>query len=254
MIDLNQAAPDDNGLYTVNPRNQGDVVLIHGSCRMIPYVNYINESTNKYKIIFLRAFGNDLERAESNANLHHILKSVKIFIFEHSQNIGVLNTDASQEKNIYQIGLNPDLSIQIPSFNNIFILFNDYFDQSAVSFTTSLIGSHDPDNLSDSQILSIYKDGEQQIQRFVRNCLNTSIPEFADHFLQNYLSTRLFCSFNHTHRNYTHKVWELINDRFLHLYSPTNLAFMSFYENSQTELHPYDNIHRTFSWLPEPQN
>jgi len=254
MIDLNQASPDDNGLYTVNPSNQGEVVLIHGSCRMIPYVNYINESTNKYKIIFLRAFGNDLNKAETNTSLHNILKSVKVFIFEHSQNIGVLNTDPSQPKNIYQIGLNPNLSIQIPSLNNIFVLFNDYFNQSAVSYTTSLIGPYDPSNLSNSQILAIYQDGEQQIQKFIANCANTSIPEFADYFLQNYLSTRLFCSFNHTHRNYTHKVWELINDRFLHLPSLPHLSSMCFYENSQTSLNPYDNIHRTFSWLPEPEN
>jgi hypothetical protein len=220
---------------------------------MIPYINYINESTQKYKILYLRAYGQDSTKAQSNQVLHRILKSVKIFIYEHSQNIGVLNADPSQPQNLFQIGLQPELSIQIPSFNDIFILFNDYFDPAAKDYTTSLIGHHDPYCLSDHQISTIYLDGEKQIQKFLRNCQNTSFPEFASYFKDNYLSTRLFCSFNHTHRNYSHKVWELLNNRFLHLNSPSHLSSLSFYENTQTKLHPYDHIHRTFKWQPEPE-
>jgi hypothetical protein len=253
MIDTIVAVPDENGIYNATPHNHGDTILVHGSCRMIPYINYINESTQKYKILYLRAYGQDPTKWENNQVLQRILKSVKIFIYEHSQNIGALNTDQSQPQNIFQIGLQPELSIQIPAFNDIFVLFNDYFDQAAKDYTTSLIGPHDPSCLSDHQIRTIYLDGEQQIQKFLRNCHNTSFPEFAEYFLNNYLSTRLFCSFNHTHRNYSYKVWELLNNRFLHVPQLPHLASLSFYENTQTKLHPYDHIHRTFTWKPEPE-
>ena len=119
-----------------------EVVLIIGSCRSVPYLNYFDQYnktiSNRFLIYFIDPFNYNWDRnenrvdaesvilgLESDANILSIIASTKIFIHEYYGNFGMFNTFKDAEKNIYKFGMNPELDITVPNFHDVFIMFND---------------------------------------------------------------------------------------------------------------------------------
>lgn len=238
---------------TVDPQ---DIVLVLGSCRVVPYINYLHEANavcgNRFKIYcidpinyMVDSAGNKLDTAgllkalETDERFLSILKSVTIFVHEGLSSFGILNTLRDAETNIYQFGIAPKHDINIPNFHDVFILFNDFKTMGAC-----------PDITSGGPAFFI--EGEHHIDRFCAICHKSSFPEFAQWFRDNYLERRLFHSFNHVSSAFTLEIFRLMNEKFLKLELDENfwqqIGKDDMYANVQTPVTDLDRKWRAFRW------
>lgn len=194
-----------NGFYQSGTGPQQ--ILILGSCRTIPYLSYLmryNEGKNQFTIRRIdpcdwTVENVDLTTLEKDERILSVLKSADIFIHEHLESYGIFNTAALSEKHIYQFGMNPQTDISIPNFHDHFILEKDY----------ESCGIKTPEDY--------VAKGEAEIEKFCNVCKRTSFPEMADHFRENWRTTRFFWRPNHTSNVFTLYIFRLMNDKFLHL-------------------------------------
>jgi hypothetical protein len=229
-------------------------ILIIGSCRSVPYVNYFNENNqgNQYTINYIDPFNWNwdikdnrteyeqvLKQCEKDDRILKMLSSTTIFIHEYYANAGMFNCNKLAEKNIYQFGLNPAMDICLPNFNDVFILTSDI-----VSFDIEIKKSAIQDfnvigKLSDRTISEIEKVRTANLDRFYSICLKSDFPEFAKIFYDNYKSTRYFHTFNHVSKVFNHKIFELICANYLHK-TDFILPEHDMFANSFTSLCEYD--------------
>ncbi len=195
-------------------------ILIIGSCRSVPYVQYFydwnKENNNRFTINFIDPFNfnYDLENnrvdmeekilsLENNIDMLNMLKETDIFIHEYYNNFGMFNTNKLGEKNIYQFGLIPKIDICIPSFNDKFILVADIVAfnmeiRKKVIADYNVIGT-----LSKQTLEEIYKIREEQLEKFLEVCTMSSMGEFEEIFKENYKNIRYFHNSNHVSKHYT---------------------------------------------------
>lgn len=244
-----------------NPDSK-EVILILGSCRVVPYLNYLhhyNETHgNRFKIYAIDPINYQvdingavmdtyrlLKALETHKPFLEILKSVTIFIHEGLSSFGILNTLRDRPVNAYQFGLAPQMDISLANFHDCFLLFKDF-----AQFNPALRGE-----LTEEQQLQVVREGDQHIERFCNICLKSSFPEFGAWFREHYLTTRLFHSFNHVSSAFTTKLFQLMNDRFLQLELDDKfwetIGAVDMYANISTPLCSYDLKWRPYSW-PEP--
>lgn len=256
-----------------NIENPEEVILVLGSCRAVPYINYLahyNQTRgNRFKIYAIDPInfqvdmaGNALPTAqllkdlETDKHFLGILKSVTIFIHEGLSSFGILNTVRqpcvkqmassracelgtkacdvyhSEEKNIYNFGMQPEIDVAIPNFHDIRLLAADFI------------------GVDETEAVRI---GDENIDRFCRICDLSSFPEFGPWFREHYLTTRLFHSFNHVSAAFTREIFRLANEKFLHLdlddafwQHPDVTADM--YANNSTKLTELDRRWRVYEW------
>jgi hypothetical protein len=242
-----------------NKDNPEDVILILGSCRVVPFLNYLDHANavcgNRFKIYAIDPInyqvdsaGNHLDTAgllkalETDEHFLSILRATTIFIHEHLQSFGILNTSKDAETNIYQFAMKPRIDINVANFHDVFILFNDFI----------AIDPQWQKELSEDDERKIVELGERHIDRFCGICEQSSFPEFGPWFRSNYLERRLFHSFNHVSSGFTLEMFRLMNERFLKL--PLDSAFWQnigahdLYANNSTPVTERDRKWRDFRW------
>lgn len=240
---------------TVDPQ---DVILILGSCRVVPYINYLDHANslcgNRFKIYAIDPInfqvdsaGQHLDTAgllkalETDEHFLSILKETSIFIHEHLQSFGILNTAKDAETNIYQFAMAPRLDIAIPNLHDVLLFFLDF----------KALGVW-KDSLTEEEQANIKATGDQHIDRFCGICEKSSFPEFGPWFRENYLKQRLMHSFNHVSSAFTLEIFRLANEKFLHLpldgYFWNHIGQTDIYANVQTPLCTYDLKWRPYSW------
>lgn len=189
-------------------------VLIVGSCRAMPYLNYLarwNETANSMTIHYINPFDwgwnareeqVDVEQAidglEQDPRILDVLKKTTVFIHEHYGNYGMFNTSRDSAKNIYQFGMASEKDISVPNFHDHFILHDDF----------KAFGELPPDWVA---------RGEAAVEKFCALCLLSSFPEMAEHFRSNWRSTRFFWTPNHISAPFSMYLFRQMNERFLHL-------------------------------------
>ncbi len=189
-------------------------VILHGSCRIMPYVNYFHRlnSGNRFTICVInivnfsfdqhgRPVNVDVftQRFESNPVLLEMVKRCRWFIHEHAENYGCFNTSKDSPRNIYQLGLQPEIDVSIPNFNDRFILEQDY----------PACGMPTPDDYIER--------GELAVKQFCEICGMSSFPEMADYFRDNWRVRRLFWRPNHPSAEFTMRVLRQMDSKFLNL-------------------------------------
>lgn len=192
-------------------------ILILGSCRTVPYVNYLDRWNRSFLpqpfTIFVIEPNNyhwdqhespvDLNQAltecETNERILRIIRNTDIFIHEHYAHFQMFNTDKTAEKNIYQFKMRPNHDIAIPNFHDHFILEHDY----------TACGISTPDDY-------IVK-GEAEVEKFCDVCLKSSFPEFGEIFRKNWREIRYFWRPNHTSAAFTLDIFGMMNAKFLNL-------------------------------------
>lgn len=219
-----------SGYFTVGSGKE--VILIMGSCRVAPYINYLNDwnASNRFTIHSLDPFNfnwdiNDervdfeeaLVKWETDEGLLKMIKSVDYFIHEYYANAGMFNVFKEREKTIYQFGMNPRMDICLPNFNDYFILFTDIvaFDpelrKKAVQ-DFNVIGK-----LSEQTQKDIREISQKNLQKFYDVCRMSSFPDFVDYFKQNFRTKRMWYTYNHVSKNFTLAMFAFLNDNYLKL-------------------------------------
>lgn len=214
MIDTvnTQAAHYSDGCFRVGSGEH--VITILGSCRVLPYANYFNRlnTDNRFTICLINLVnfvfsesGNQVDpnvftdQFEKKPVLLDMIKRSRWFIHEYAENFRFLNTSHEAEKNIYQHGMNAIVDISIPNFNDHLILANDWVDYGSIT----------PNDY--------VKRGEKEIEKFCKICSLTDCPEMADHFRNNWRTTRFFYKPNHISAAFSLYIFRLMSDKFLHL-------------------------------------
>lgn len=233
-------------------------ILIVGSCRSVPYLTYLGEwnaqNGNRFSIHFLDPFNwnwnmqeervdynAELIKQESNKILLETLAKTSIFIHEYYANAEMFNCEKSAEKNIYQFGLNPEIDICTPNFNDIFILTSDILRFHPEVMKLAVQDYNVNGRLSPQTIEAIDDVRTRNINRFIDICFKTDFPEFAEIFMNEYKKRRFFHTFNHTSKLFAQTLFRLMNDKFLHLdLSGYVINEIDLYENPRTHLTEYD--------------
>lgn len=217
-----QSAHYSDGCWTTG--TGPTVIVILGSCRVLGYVNYFARLNveNKYTICLINlvnfAFNQSgtqvdptefTKQFENKPVLMDMIKRCKWFIHEHAENFDFLNTSlvnrntpdftGYERGNIYQKGMDPEIDISVPNFNDHLILENDW----------PAYGSPTPDNYTEL--------GRAEIEKFCNICKLTSFPEFAEYFRDNWTITRFFWKPNHVSAAFTLYIFKLMDEKFLHL-------------------------------------
>lgn len=253
---------------TGNP-NSKDTILIIGSCRSVPYLNYLDYynklNGDKYLIRFIDPFNYNWDKdenrvdaekvilsLETDQNLLDIISSTKIFIHEYYGNFGMFNTFKEKEKNIYKFGMNPEIDITIPNFHDVFIMFNDIakFDPEIRAMLTEDFKANQKP--SQETLRNMFEISQANINKFYGVCLKSDFPEMKDWFEQNFLTTRLYWTYNHVSKHFTLKMFEWMNDKFLHLPLPSSywnhIAKTDMFDNNYTSPTKYDKLFYNYQW------
>lgn len=249
-----------------------ELILIIGSCRSVPYLNYFSkwneQNFNRFSIAFIDPFNWNYDLEDNRVNLEErinslendeiilsLLKSTTICIHEYYSNFGMFNFDKNAEKNIYQFGLNPEIDICIPNLNDRFIFFNDIirFDselRKKVMQDINVIGK-----LSEQTSGEIFYKGVQNLTKFFEVCKLSDIPEMVELFGSNFTKVRYFHNYNHVSKYFTLAIFEYINDKFLHLNLSKEfweeISKQDMFGNSYTKLTEYDVKYYGFEWGEE---
>lgn len=246
-----------------------EVVLIIGSCRSVPYLNYFDQYNklygNKYLLHFIDPFNYNWDKdenrvdsekviigLETDKNLLDIIASTKIFIHEYYANFGMFNTFKDGEKNIYQFGMNPELDITVPNFHDIFIMFNDIakFDVEIKALAKEDFKSKG--TLSEGTLRKMFDMSQNNLNKFYGICLKSDFPEMKDYFQENFLNTRLYWTYNHVSKYFTLKIFEWMNEKYFKLQLGesfwTKISKEDMFANNYTSPTKYDKIFYDYKW------
>lgn len=209
-----------------------DVVLIVGSCRTVPYLNYLSYigADKDYTFHFVDPFNwnynlrdervnyeESMAALERNETVLNVIRSARFYIHEFYRNFGLFNSDKEAEKNIYQYGLKPEIDLTIPNFHDIFILFQDFANFNSEIRTEMQADMNVTGKLSDHVIERVTTEGLANIERFLTNCDKSSFPEMREIFESGWKTKRFFWNSNHVSNKFTEAIFTLINEKLFKL-------------------------------------
>lgn len=247
-----------------------EVVFIMGSCRVANIVNYFVEwnraNGNRFTVHSLDPFNwnwnaanerVDYEQAilgcEDDHKLLKMLSSVDIFIHEYYGNAGMFNVNKDDNKNIYHFGMAPQTDVCIPNWNDYFVLFADIVSFDIEIRKRAIQDYNVLGKLSKELQEEIYSISLVNLTKFFSVCIKSDLPEMRNYFQNNILSKRLFWSYNHTSREFTTALFEMMNEKFLHLdlSKGYNRNHEDMFANNYTHLSEYDVAWYHFQWGEE---
>lgn len=269
-----KAAQLEEGFYRFGT---GEIkMLIIGSCRTIPYLNYFydwnKQNNDKITVSFLDPFNFCYDKDDNRVNVEEkitsmegdstfkaMLKSTKIFVHEHYANFGMFNCDRNAAKNVYQFGMNPELDITICNFNDYFILFGDIVSLDVAIRKKAIADYNVLGKLSEQTANEMYGVSTANLTKFYDVCRKSDTPEMADYFADNFLQKRMHFNSNHVTKHFTLFIFTLLFTKFLN-----KLGFKLTYEfinylaeqpdmfaNNYTHLTELDVFYYNYDWPGE---
>lgn len=253
--------------------NGETTILILGSCRSIPYMNYFTslnyENGGWFNINFIDPFYHnwdesdqrvDYDKAllecEKNVSLLEMLKNVDIFIHEFYNNSGMFNCDKNANKNIYQFVLNPKVDVCIPNYNDRFILFGDIVTFDAEMRKKAMQDMNVISELSEQTQKEIFEISQQNLNKFYQICRLSDIPEMEQYFKDNFIKRRLFWTYNHVAKDFTYFIFVKLCKKFLGIdlseqFLRQIYQMPDMFANNYTYLTYYDVKWYGFDWNEE---
>jgi hypothetical protein len=243
--------------------NGSEKILIMGSCRVAPYVEYFHQwnTGNRFTIYSIDPFSwnwnlknervnyeEALLKLETDDRLLRMLGSVDVFIHEYYQNAGMFNVNREKEKSIYDFGMNPGLDICLPNFNDYFILFHDIIAFDVAMRKKAIQDYNVIGRLSDETEEEIRAIIEVNLERFYSVCDKSSLPEMKPIFKVKMVKKRMWHNSNHVTKHFTLTMLYLLNNKFLHLDLNNEfwetISIEDMFGNSFTPLSEFDR----FDW------
>lgn len=235
-------------------------ILVIGSCRAVPYLNYFdkwNQSFGeRFSIHFIDPFNwnwdeNDnrvdynekLKELETDERLLNMIRETDIFIHEYYANSGMFNVNKSAENNIYKYGMKAIIDLTLPNFNDVFILTKEILDFNVDLKKQAVQDFNVLGKLSNQTLAEIDKIRQQNLDKFYDICSKTDFPDFAHFFKANYKKYRLFWTFNHVSKWYNLYLFFELCKR-LNMETTYNFEQLisqhDLFENNYTHLCEYD--------------
>jgi hypothetical protein len=197
-----------------------EVMLILGSCRVCPILDYFDkwntENGNRFTIVSIDPYNwawninNDrvnheeiITSLETDERLLSMLKSVKYFFHEYYENFGMFNCDKGAGKNIYRFGINPEIDICLPNWNDRFVLYGDIISFDLEARKKAIADYNVLGELSEQTMQEIFEISQRNLNKFYDICDKSDIPEMKGYFQDNLKRKRLFFNFNHVSKHFT---------------------------------------------------
>lgn len=257
----------EKGFFTIG--SGPEVILVMGSCRVVNFVTYLSEYSaangNRFTIHSLDPFNfhwdekdnrvdyaEALKKWEVNESMLTMLKSVKYFIHEWYQNLGMFNTFKNEGENIYEYGLKPEMDICIPNWNDVFVLFGDIVTFDSEIRKRAIQDYNVLGKLSEQTKKEIHAKGILNLEKFYDVCRKSDFPEMEQLFKEWHKTLRLFWSYNHTSKYFTLAIFQRMNERFLKL--DLLLGYENhedIFANNYTKLTEYDVEMYGYDWGEE---
>lgn len=218
------------GFFTVGSGPQK--ILLLGSCRVLPYLNYFDHlnGDNQFTVHLVNVvnFNFDQEdkpqntsissdRLEQTADFLNMVGSIDVFLHEHTENYGVCNTSRKCEKNIYKLGMTPAFDVALPNFNNVHVLAQEQVNYDN-EFRARVKADVEKCGKVDDQWITVFRErGMARIEYFYLLCKLSGLPEFSELFKRDWTQRRYFWTGSHISNVFTMEVFKLINSKFLGL-------------------------------------
>lgn len=228
---IGHVKPSNGRVLTLGSDRPRRTILLQGSCRSLPYVNYfvryLRMTGDSLRVYCIDPNDNhwdesgavtDFEAAllsqETNPHILDAIRSADVFLHEHYANFGMFNSSPAMEKNIFQFGMKPEQDICIPNFHDLFILYNDI-----IAFDADIQRRVAEDGgIPKAETLRIVREmGVAAVNKFCDVCRQSSFPEMGEYFRENWTRKRFFWTMNHITRHFSLYIFWQLNDRFLHL-------------------------------------
>lgn len=247
-------------------------MLIMGSCRVAPIVDYFNayneKNGNPYTIYSLDAFNfnwnvNDdrvdyaaaLLEQEKNTKLLDVIGSIDIFIHEYYSHGGMFNTFKHEGKSIYDFGMKSKIDICLPNYNDIFILYGDIVTFDVEMRKKAIQDYNVTGKLSEQTQKEIFEVSQRNLQKFYDVCSKSDIPEMKRYFELRMKFMRFFHTYNHVSKHFTLAIFRYINEKYLHLEMSDDfwmeISKEDMFANSFTPITEYDVKWYGYDWRGE---
>lgn len=205
----------DCGQFCFGGNGAGKRIVLIGSCRIVPFLNYLRVYNSLNGDPFELGCFNPVEMWTGPGNevsdgVNNILKDYRLgetdfLVCEHVQYCGVLNTVRSSEQNIFDsLGCNPAVEIRLPNFNDMHIFDLETAMHDRVGYA----------NLSHPEKVAFIKgETAKHKARFLSHCRGSSLPELEAWVESNWLTTRLGWSSSHPSRALLWRMFEGVAEK-----------------------------------------
>lgn len=242
------------------------VVLIQGSCRSVPYLNFMQSMNleNKLSIYFIDPFyfnyntegkmadlGAALAYWGAQKEIRDLVASTEWYVHEYYESYGMFNSSPDHPQNIYKAGMKPKVDLTIPNYHNYFILFQDlvtFHDKLGPAAREEL--TRQP-KLSVELQAQIKERGLEDVEKFCGICDKSSFPEFGLLFRADWMHTRYFYTCNHVSSSFTATIFGLICQRLEIPYTQADIDQWKSdrsYSSHVVPLTEYDLINYGITW------
>lgn len=238
-------------------------ILVMGSCRVCAYVNYLDiwnrgVGLNRFTIYSIDPHNwhfhpvtneiVDLKEAvkacETDPRILDLFKTTDYFLHEYYKNYGCFNIfKGDGDKNIYDYGMAPKVDIMIPSWNDIFVLFNNFYTFDAEFKKMADTDYAEEGKLSHHTKGYITYKAACNLDKFFDVCSKSSIPQMEDIVRDEIGKTRFFQNSNHISKEFSMTVFgEIYRDIGLNVTQDfwEEISKIDVFANDATPLTEYD--------------
>lgn len=216
---------NNNTKICVCDRKSDKNILLIGSCRITPFLNYIaNDSYfDDYNILGVMVHNTEMRKISEtlidNEDIKKDIFKTTILIHEFCRNFDYFNTSKDKDKNIYQIKPIFDIDISLPNYQDPRIFTKDIIFYNSIEFNKYINKEMDFDQLS--KILQDLQTIEKN--KYYNVILKSDLPELLEFVKNNIDNNRIAHSINHPSNFLFIKMYELILKKWFHREIPESV-------------------------------
>uniref|UniRef100_A0A6C0HZ42 Polysaccharide biosynthesis enzyme WcbI domain-containing protein n=1 Tax=viral metagenome TaxID=1070528 RepID=A0A6C0HZ42_9ZZZZ len=217
---------NNNENICICDRKSDKNILLIGSCRITPFLNYIANDNyfDSYNILAVMVHNTQMKKIsetliENEAIKKDIYKTT-IFIHEFCRNSDYFNIPKDKEKNIYQIKPIFDIDISLPNYQDPCIFTKDIiFYRNSIEFDKYIKNEMIFDEFS--KILQDLQHAEKT--KYYNVILKSELPELLEFVKNNIDNNRMAHTINHPSNFLFIKMYELILQKWFHREIPESV-------------------------------
>lgn len=203
----------ERGDYSFGSENAPETVVLVGSCRVVPFLNFLRVcnmlSDRRFRVLCFdpvemwKGPGHDVAGCVNDNLSRFRFGKVDYLVCEHLQHCGVLNTVRTSEENVFDsLGCVPVREIRLPNWNDIHI-----FDEETCIYYKEYAESSRENRVSTLRFATTLHKA-----KFLGRCALSSFPQLADWVDDNWLAIRLGWTSNHPSHALTWRMIGLVAD------------------------------------------
>jgi len=217
---------NSNQKVCICDRNSNNNILLIGSCRITPFVNYLANDNyfDSFNIMAIMVHNDEMitlsETLIENEVIKQEIYKTTILVHEFCKNFHYLNTSRNTEKNIYQIKDAFDIDISLPNYQCPCIYARNIIPNRATFDFRKYISKE----ISLEIFSKILKDLQtKEKKRYCDIILKSDLPELHDFVLENIHNKRIAHTTNHPSNILFIKMYELILKKYFNREIPNTV-------------------------------